>query len=315
MIIKIENKEFECHEGETILEVARRNNIQIPTICFLSGCSPTLACKMCMVEVNGKRVYSCNAKVKDGMNVLIATDEILKDRKEIMTTYCVNHPLECGVCDKSGECELQDFTLHTKVDLQLFGLQEADKKSYSFAQSFYDPALCIMCERCVTTCKDNIGENNLKAGKANLFSPDNYKDSMSKDPYSVWAKRQKGLIEFIGKNECKDCGECISVCPVGAMTYKDFTYTSNAWELEKVYSTCGFCAAGCNLIYNIKHLDVKGDRQKVYRVQNDYLYNPICGAGRFAFDMVSIGSRDLTSVIEAFKKADSIMLGGNITNE
>ncbi|WP_233707755.1 2Fe-2S iron-sulfur cluster-binding protein [Helicobacter aurati] len=311
----IEGQEFEAFEGETILDVARRNAIQIPTICFLSGCSPTLACKMCMVEVNGKRMYSCNAKIKNGMEVIIHNEALQKDRNEIMTTYCVNHPLECGVCDKSGECELQDFTLYTQVDTQQFGLQEADKKSFSFAQSFYDPALCIMCERCVTTCKDNIGENFLKAGKANLFTPDSYKDSMGKDPYSVWAKRQKGLIEFIGKHECRDCGECISVCPVGAMTYKDFTYTSNAWELEKVHSTCGFCASGCQLIYNVKHLDVKGDLQKVYRVQNDYLYNPICGAGRFAFDTVSIGTRNLTSVLQAFKRADSIFLGSDVSNE
>lgn len=315
MKINIEGSEFEAFEGDTILDVARRNNIQIPTICFLSGCSPTLACKMCMVEVNGKRVYSCNAKVKDGMDVVVHNEELHKDRNEIMTTYCVNHPLECGVCDKSGECELQDFTLYTKVDTQQFGLQEADKKPFSFAQSFYDPALCIMCERCVTTCKDNIGAANLKAGKANLFTPDNYKDSMGKDPYSVWAKRQKGLIEFVGKNECKDCGECISVCPVGAMTYKDFTYTSNAWELEKVHATCGHCAGGCELIYNVKHLDVKGDLQKVYRVQNDYLYNPICGAGRFAFDNVSIGSRNLTAVMQAFQRADSIHIGSDVSNE
>lgn len=315
MNITIEGQVLQANDGDTILDVARRNNIQIPTICFLSGCSPTLACKMCMVEVNGKRVYSCNAKVKDGMEVVVHNEELQKDRNEIMTTYCVNHPLECGVCDKSGECELQDFTLYTKVDTQQFGLQEADKKSYSFAQSFYDPALCIMCERCVTTCKDNIGEANLKAGKANLFTPDNYKDSMGKDPYSVWAKRQKGLIEFVGKNECKDCGECISVCPVGAMTYKDFTYTSNAWELEKIHSTCTHCAGGCSLIYNVKHLDVKGDLQKVYRVQNDFLYNPICGAGRFAFDMVSIGSRNTTALHQAFQRADSIFIGSDVSNE
>ena len=315
MKIKIEGSDFEAFDGDTILDVARRNNIQIPTICFLSGCSPTLACKMCMVEVNGKRVYSCNAKVKDGMDVVVHNEELQKDRNEIMTSYCVNHPLECGVCDKSGECELQDFTLYTKVDTQQFGLQEADKKSFSFAQSFYDPALCIMCERCVTTCKDNIGAANLKAGKANLFTPDNYKDSMGKDPYSVWAKRQKGLIEFVGKNECKDCGECISVCPVGAMTYKDFTYTSNAWELEKVHSTCGYCAGGCELIYHVKHLDVKGDLQKVYRVQNDYLYNPICGAGRFAFDNVSVGSRNLVPILQAFSRADSIYIGSDASNE
>ena len=173
----------------------------------------------------------------------------------------------------------------------------------------------VSCVKGITTCKDNIGEANLKAGKANLFTPDNYKDSMGKDPYSVWAKRQKGLIEFVGKNECKDCGECISVCPVGAMTYKDFTYTSNAWELEKIHSTCTHCAGGCSLIYNVKHLDVKGDLQKVYRVQNDFLYNPICGAGRFAFDMVSIGATNTTALHQAFQRADSIFIGSDVSNE
>ena len=161
MIIKIENKEFECHEGETILEVARRNNIQIPTICFLSGCSPTLACKMCMVEVSGKRVYSCNAKVKDGMNVLIATDEILKDRKEIMTTYCVNHPLECGVCDKSGECELQDKVLESKVDIQPFFALQKKNDFVHFHNKIYDESLCIVCERCARTCNEFVGNNVL----------------------------------------------------------------------------------------------------------------------------------------------------------
>lgn len=317
MKIVIDSIECECNDGDTILEVARRNDIQIPSICYLSNCSPTLACKMCMVEVDGKRTYSCNSKVKDGINVVSNTPEIEKDRNEIMTGYCLNHPLECGVCDKSGECELQDFTLMTKVDVLPYGVPDSDCTPYGFAQSFYDPALCIMCERCATTCKDNIGDNNLKAGKANNSAPDLIKSLMGKDPYSVFAKKQKGVIEFIGSSECKDCGECISACPVGAMSYRDFTYSSNAWELEKISSTCTHCGGGCELKYNVKHLDIAGEFDKIYRVQNDYLYNPICGAGRFAYDQVSVGksSIDVDFMHELFNKATHINLGGSTSNE
>lgn len=320
MKITINNIECQATDGDTILEVARRNEIQIPSICYLSNCSPTLACKMCMVEVDGKRTYSCNAKVKDGMQILSNTSEILQERKEIMTTYCVNHPLECGVCDKSGECELQDFVLHTGVDIQSFGVTHSFMQDKRFAQTYYDPYLCILCERCVTTCKDNIGESNLKSAKATLSMPDAYKDTMNKDPYSVWAKRQKGIIDFIGRYECQDCGECISVCPVGAMTYKDFTYKSNAWELEKRHSACTHCSGGCDLIYNVKHADVAGSIDKIYRVQNDYLYNPICGAGRFAFDKYSIGLSSIdfnlkTRLLEVFNKSHAINLGSSATNE
>ncbi|PAF44921.1 NADH-quinone oxidoreductase subunit G [Helicobacter sp. 11S02629-2] len=314
--IIIDSIECECEEGETVLEIARKHNIQIPSICYLSECSPTLACKMCMVEIDGKRTYSCNAKAKDGMNILSNTEEIIKDRTAIMQTYCVNHPLECGVCDKSGECELQDFTLYTKVPTQEYGLKESDKKGYRFAQSTYDPNLCIMCERCATTCKDNIGYSNLKAGKAKLFTPESYKETMPKDPYSVWSKKQKGLIEFVGESECKDCGECISACPVGAMTYTGFTYTSNAWELEKIDSACSHCPSGCFISYNMKVNNHA--RHLVYRVQNDYHYNPICGAGRFSYDTSFYATSNIKAIslaVDSLQKATSLHIGSDVTNE
>lgn len=232
--ITINNQKIRCEEGATIVDVARAHGIYIPTICYLGGCSPTLACKMCMAESpDGKRVYTCNTKAKDGLELLTNTPQIQRERQMIMQTYDVNHPLECGVCDKSGECELQNLTLYTKVAHQDYALPDDEKHEKSWAQALYDPNLCIVCERCVTTCKDNIGEAKLKAGKADLHAPDSYKDSMLKDPYSVWSKKQKSLIEFVGDSPCFDCGECIAVCPVGALTYKDFSYSANAWELQK----------------------------------------------------------------------------------
>ncbi|PAF53859.1 NADH dehydrogenase [Helicobacter sp. 13S00482-2] len=313
----IDGKQLEFQEGQTILEIARKNNIYIPTLCYLNGCSPTVACKMCMAEVDGKRVYTCNTKAKDGTEVFTQTPEIIADRKIIMQTYDVNHPLECGVCDKSGECELQDLTLKNQIQSQHYSVQDDEKKSKQWAQAIYDPNLCIVCERCVTTCKDNIGESNLKAVKTDLHSPDNFKDTMSKDPYSVWVRKQKALIDFVGDNPCSDCGECISVCPVGALGYRDFSYTSNAWELRKISSTCPHCPAGCHIEYQVKHQDVLNDKQKIYRVSNDFHYNPICGAGRFAFDISSSpeGSQNLSEAINKIKDAKAVRIGGDITNE
>ncbi|WP_298786491.1 2Fe-2S iron-sulfur cluster-binding protein, partial [uncultured Campylobacter sp.] len=102
--ITIDGKACECDEGEYILQVARRCGVFIPALCYLSGGTPTLACRLCMVEADGKRVYSCNAKAKDGMVVYSRSPEIDAEREAIAQVYCINHPMACGVCDQSGEC-------------------------------------------------------------------------------------------------------------------------------------------------------------------------------------------------------------------
>ena len=95
--ITIDGKEVRCEEGEYILNAARANGIFIPAICYLTRCSPTLACRICLVEADGKQVYACNAKTKDGMNISTTTENIRTERRAIMEVYDVNHPLQCGV--------------------------------------------------------------------------------------------------------------------------------------------------------------------------------------------------------------------------
>ena len=316
--ITINGRTLSCNEGESILQIARREGIEIPTICYLSGCSPTMACKLCMVDIDGKRNYSCNSKAKEGMNILTHTEEINKERNAIMQSYDVNHPLQCGVCDKSGECELQNYTLKMKVESQNYHIKESHKAHKSWAKAVYDPNLCIMCERCATTCKDNLGEANLKAQKADLNAVDSalWKDSMPKDALSVWSRKQKALIDFVGDTPCFDCGECISVCPVGALSTNDFKYKANAWELKKIESTCIHCPMGCKVIYEVRHNDTLGTPH-IYRVKNDFYFNPICGAGRYGYDVSSSvnPSQNLQAAIDAFKKATSINVGNQTTNE
>ncbi|MSN95717.1 NADH-quinone oxidoreductase subunit G [Campylobacter sp. FMV-PI01] len=285
--ITINGKICECDESESILNIARRNNIYIPAICYLSGCSPTLACRLCMVETGGKIVYSCNAKAKDGMEILTHTDEIIQARKAIMQTYCINHPLECGVCDQSGECELQNFTMHMGVDEVPYAIKDTHKPLQKWGVVDYEPSLCIVCERCVTVCKDKIGCESLKTVPRGGDQVDkNLKDVMQKDAFAVWSKFQKSLIGHSGTDEldCDECGECAAVCPVGALVQSHFTYTSNAWELKKIPSSNPH-SSDCELLYyEVKPKSIEDRRLKIYRVGSDFHFGELNRAARFGFD-------------------------------
>ncbi|STQ85489.1 2Fe-2S iron-sulfur cluster-binding protein [Helicobacter muridarum] len=260
LIINIDGKECSALSGESILNVARRNKINIPTLCDLKKLSPTGACRMCIVEEeNGNIVASCKSYVTKSISVKTNTQKLQKYRNQIMSFLCINHPLECGVCDKSGECELQDKVLETKVDIQPFFALQKKQDFVHFHNKIYDESLCIMCERCARTCNEFVGNNvlNVLAG---------------------------GFSSKIGVNfnaYCEDCDECVSVCPTGAMISERFVYTSNAWELEKNPSRCLHCSLRCELFYEVKH-DIDSNKQ-VYRIKNEAHIKQLCHAGRHNF--------------------------------
>ena len=201
----IDGKECQAQEGESILNVARANDIFVPAIFYQTKCSPTLACRLCLVESDGKQVYSCNAKVKEGITVSTNTPNIEKERRAIMEVYDVNHPLQCGVCDQSGECELQNYSLYMKVDEQHYSVKDVPRPAAHWGVMNYDPGLCIVCEKCVTVCKDMIGSSALSTVKrgADALSAE-YKASMPKDAYAMWNKLNKNLIGF-DEDSCIDC--------------------------------------------------------------------------------------------------------------
>jgi len=320
--IKIDGKECKAKEGEYILNVARANDIFIPAICYLTRCSPTLACRICLVEADGKQVYACNAKAKDGMEITTLTENIAQERRAIMEVYDVNHPLECGVCDQSGECELQNYTLEMGVDEQHYAIRDTHRVAQDWGLIHYDPALCIVCERCITTCKDMIGDAALKTVPRGGDPLDKeLKNSMPKDAYAMWNKLNKSLIGPSKGDtlECTDCGECIAVCPVGALVSSDFQYTSNAWELTSIPAACAHCSAGCHLYYDVKHTSIDNPEPKIYRVKNEWNYVSLCGAGRFGYDFENrTEGKDeaaFQKAIEAFKKADTIRFSSVISNE
>ena len=286
MKISINDQILEADEGESILNIARANGIYIPALCYLSGCSPTLACRLCMVEANGKVVYSCNAKAKEDMQIYTNTPEIAAERNAIMQTYCVNHPIQCGVCDKSGECELQNLTTRLKVNEQKFAIADTHKPHKKWGLINYDPALCIVCERCVTVCKDRIGESALKTVPRGVEVPKELKESMPKDAYAVFSKMQKSLIgPSVGESlDCSFCGECISVCPTGALISSHFQYSTNIWELNHIPAANPH-QSDCELIYyDVKEKSTSDRSKQIYRVSNDFTFGEISGAARFGYD-------------------------------
>ena len=322
--ITIDGIEFKAKEGEYILNAARANDVFIPAICYLTRCSPTLACRICLVEADGKQVYACNAKVKEGMEITVDTPNILEERRAIMEVYDVNHPLQCGVCDKAGECELQNYTLELGVDSQSYTIPDGKRESANWSSVLhYDAGLCIVCERCTTVCKDMIGDaaiSTTKRGGADLDK--GYKDTMPKDAYSMWNKLQKSIIapsNGTGETNCSDCGECIAVCPVGALVSRDFVYTSNAWDLRRIPAVAAHSSDGAQIYYEVRPTSIEDRREKIFRVTNEWSYVSLDGSARFAYDFQNTtANKDevkFNAAIEAFKKAKTIRFNSMITNE
>jgi len=322
--ITIDGVAYKAKEGEFILNAARANDIFIPAICYLTRCSPTLACRICLVEADGKQVYACNAKVKEGIEVTTETQTILEERRAIMEVYDVNHPLQCGVCDKSGECELQNYTLELGVDSQSYTIPDTKRETTNWSPVLhYDPGLCIVCERCTTVCKDMIGDaaiTTAKRGGADLDK--GYKETMPKDAYSMWNKLQKSVIapsNGTGETNCSDCGECIAVCPVGALASRDFVYKSNAWDLNRVPAVAAHSSDGAQIYYEVKPTSIEDRTDKIYRITNEWNYVSLDGSARFAYDFQNTTATKnetaFNAAIDAFKKADTVRFNAMITNE
>ena len=322
--IKIDGREVAVKEGEYILNAARANDIFIPAICYLTRCSPTLACRLCLVEADGKQVYACNAKVKEGMEITVDTPNILEERRAIMEVYDVNHPLQCGVCDKSGECELQNYTLELGVDSQSYMIPDTKREVKNWSSVLhYDAGLCIVCERCTTVCKDMIGDAALTTVKRGGEALDKgFKETMPKDAYAMWNKLQKSVIAPSNGTEytnCSDCGECAAVCPVGALVSRDFQYKSNAWDLKRIPAVSAHSSDGFQIYYEVKPASIENRNEKIFRVTNEWNYVSLDGAARFAYDFentdVTKDEAAFAKALEAFKNAQTVRFNSVITNE
>ena len=192
-------------EGQTILEVARENNIDIPTLCYLEDLPPVGACRLCVVEVEGSRtlVGSCHTPVTEGMVVHTHSPKVLETRRTLVELMLASHPDSCLVCDEANRCELRKIAADLDIGLPRFRIRKhyypvEDENPYIIR----DMSKCILCRRCVSACQNIKGEK--------MFSIA-YRGFDSKVVYS--------LDQPVGSEEaCRDCDTCVSLCPTGALS-------------------------------------------------------------------------------------------------
>ncbi len=290
-----------ANKGETILQAARKAGFYIPTMCYLEKTTPCASCRLCVVETDKTDglILSCQTPPTEGLGVTINSERLEQERTNIMRLYDVNHPLECGVCDKSGACDLQNKTLEFGISSQHFSAKDQHRKIEHWGLINYDPSLCILCEKCVHVCNEIIGDDAIELQFGGYKS-------------SVIPKNSEKL-------DCTFCGECIAVCPVGALVSSEFQYSANAWELSQIPATCAHCSAGCSLMYEVRHTSNSiGAKEKIYRVTNDFEHTTLCGAGRFGFDFAVEGVKDASEfakAVSAISGASAIRFSSLITNE
>jgi NADH-quinone oxidoreductase subunit G len=260
----INDRQLEAPTGTLVIEAAKRNGIEIPSFCYYEGLALQAACRMCLVEIEKapKLMVACTTPVTEGMVVRTESEAVREARKYMLEFLLTNHPLDCPVCDKGGECELQDMVFRYGAGESRFTEQKihVDEKQWS-PVVFYDGPRCILCFRCVRICNEGMGVNAL--GVIN-----------------------RGAVSEIAPNhgdhlECDECGMCIDICPVGALTSGTYRYKTRPWEMEHVGTICTHCSNGCKTTLGVRNDQIiRGNNRDRSGINGEFL----CVKGRYGFD-------------------------------
>jgi NADH-quinone oxidoreductase chain G len=264
--LKINGKDISVAPGTTILQAAQANGIYIPNLCWDRRLTPYGGCRLCVVEVEGspKLMAACSTPVQPGMVIQTETPKLLKARKTVLELLLIHHPLDCPICDKAGECELQDLAFkYGPAEARFTGKRKHEPESTAAPLVERNPNRCILCGKCVRICGDHQGVhaiNLLGRGFKSKVSP-----------------------AFEETLDCEFCGQCIDICPVGALGSKPYRYRSRVWFMEDKDTICPYCGSGCTLTLSIREGTIVRSRG----IDGKGLSKgDLCGKGRFGFDFV-----------------------------
>ncbi len=285
--VTINAKDFQVPKGARLIDVCRENQFDIPSFCYYADLALQASCRMCLVRIEKmpKLQTSCTIICTDGMVVTTQSEEIEKAQRSMLEFLLANHPLDCPVCDRGGECELQELTFDWgNLEERFVEQKNARAEKYLSPMVANDPQRCILCKRCTRVCDEWMGEDAIEAGNrgANTVI----------GTYGGWLN-------------CSQCGNCIEVCPTGTLLDGTYRHQARPWELTQTVSTCTYCSDGCQM-----SLGSRGDELMRIVARDRYVNGLngefLCIKGRFGHPFVNHEKRIRTPQIR-YKKGGKLI--------
>ncbi|MCX7698986.1 MAG: 2Fe-2S iron-sulfur cluster-binding protein [Candidatus Goldbacteria bacterium] len=261
----INGKEVTANKGENILEVAQRNSIYIPRYCYHPALPIAGNCRICLVEIekNPKLQIACATEVTDGMVIYAESEKVKKARQDVLEFLLINHPLDCPICDQVGECYLQEYYMNYGLRKSRINYEDKLKKTkrVDLGKIILDNERCILCTRCIRFLQEITKTNELFINSRGDNSFIDIKPNTTvNNNYSL---------------------NIVDICPVGALTSKDFRFKKRVYFLKTINSICLHCATGCKIKVQFDEAE-----NKIYRILPDpniYTNTWICDFGRFSY--------------------------------
>jgi NADH-quinone oxidoreductase subunit G len=271
--ITIDGKQLEVDSKRTIIEAARENGIEIPHFCWHPRLSVSGNCRMCLVEVDKlpKLVIACGTQVADGMVIHTANPKVVNAREAVMEFLLINHPLDCPICDEAGECKLQDYAYKHSVGYSRFDEDKVHKPKRVELGPFVmlDTERCIMCSRCIRFRDEIAGKSQLTfTQRGTHVELTTFPGEQLNNPYSM---------------------NVIDICPVGALTSRNFRFKARVWEMSSTETICPGCARGCSMYSWVRNNEILRQTPRFNPDVNDYW---MCDKGRLeTFKHVNVENR------------------------
>ncbi len=265
-------------KGSRLIDVCRQEGFDIPSFCYYADLALQASCRMCLVRIEKmpKLQTSCTIICTDGMVVTTQSEEIEKAQRSMLEFLLANHPLDCPVCDRGGECELQELTFDWgNLEERFTEKKNYHPEKYLSPMVANDPQRCILCKRCTRVCDEWMGEDAIEAG--------NRGSNTVIGTYGGWLN-------------CSQCGNCIEVCPTGTLLDGTYRHQARPWELTQTVSTCTYCSDGCQM-----SLGSRGDELMRIVARDRYVNGLngefLCIKGRFGHPFVNHKQRIRTPLI------------------